>query len=102
MPRISEVIRVAMERPAASSLAELIRLPVDRRSMAVCRPMLALLVAFCARSAAVLDAMTVIVSILVLIVAGPLQNEAANSQDGSASEKLSMLENNFFAINSMC
>ena len=32
-PRIAEVIRVAIAKPAASSLAELIRWPVDRRSM---------------------------------------------------------------------
>ena len=36
-PRTSEVIRVAMARPAASSLAELMRLPVDRRSIAALR-----------------------------------------------------------------
>jgi hypothetical protein len=34
-PRMLAVIRVLMARPAASSLAELIRMPEDRRSMAV-------------------------------------------------------------------
>jgi len=32
-PRICEVMRVAMALPAASSAAELMRLPVDRRSI---------------------------------------------------------------------
>src|SRR6195952_2878884 len=35
MPRTCEVIEVEMARPAASSLALLMRLPVDRRSIAV-------------------------------------------------------------------
>ena len=34
-PRMLDVIRVLMARPAASSLAELIRIPEDKRSMAV-------------------------------------------------------------------
>jgi hypothetical protein len=34
IPRICEVIRVLIANPAASSLAELIFLPVDKRSMA--------------------------------------------------------------------
>ena len=41
MPRTCEVIEVAMARPAASSLAELMRLPVDRRSIAVPSALLA-------------------------------------------------------------
>ena len=35
MPRICESIRVEIAKPAASSAAELIRLPDERRSMAV-------------------------------------------------------------------
>jgi hypothetical protein len=35
MPRMLDVMRVLMARPAASSLAELMRMPLDRRSMAV-------------------------------------------------------------------
>ena len=40
-PRICEVIEEAMATPAASSLAELMRLPLDRRSMALMRAMFA-------------------------------------------------------------
>ena len=35
MPRMFAVMRVLMARPAASSLAELMRMPDDKRSMAV-------------------------------------------------------------------
>ena len=41
MPRTCAVMLVAMARPAASSLAELMRLPVESRSMAVPRALLA-------------------------------------------------------------
>jgi hypothetical protein len=37
MPRIEAVMRVLMAKPAASSLAELIRIPLDKRSMAMDR-----------------------------------------------------------------
>src|SRR5690554_1717704 len=42
MPRICEVMRLEMARPAASSLALLTRRPEDRRSIAVCRELLVL------------------------------------------------------------
>ena len=58
MPRTCEVIEVAMARPAASSLAELIRLPVDRRSMAVPSALPAEFEAFDAYSAPILVLMT--------------------------------------------
>ncbi len=35
MPRIEAVMRVLMARPAASSLAELMRVPLDKRSIEV-------------------------------------------------------------------
>ena len=58
-PRTSEVMRVAMARPAASSLAELMRLPVDRRSIAWDRPISALVEADEARIAEILVPITV-------------------------------------------
>src|SRR4051812_28657425 len=61
MPRTCDVIELEIARPAASSLAELMRLPVDRRSMAVWRAALAIRLPFCARSADVLELITVIV-----------------------------------------
>ena len=56
MPRTWLVIEVAMARPAASSFALLMRLPVDRRSMAVPRALLALLDALAALPATALSA----------------------------------------------
>src|SRR3546814_17211575 len=57
-PRISAVIRDATARPAASSRAELMRLPEDRRSIARDRFISARREAFCARSAEVLVLIT--------------------------------------------
>jgi hypothetical protein len=50
-PRIAEVIRVAIAKPAASSFAEFIRNPVDRRSIdcELCNS--EALAAFCANKA---------------------------------------------------
>src|SRR6478609_9016131 len=64
MPRICEVIEDAMARPAASSLALLMRLPVDRRSMALPRALLALADALAALSAPMLVLMTDICKLL--------------------------------------
>src|SRR5689334_24928957 len=60
MPRICVVILLAMARPAASSFAELMRLPVERRSIAVWSDASARRLLFCARSAAVFVLITVI------------------------------------------
>ena len=49
-PRICEVILLAMAKPAASSAAELMRLPVDSCSMALDNVRLLTLIAFCATS----------------------------------------------------
>src|SRR3546814_20114947 len=51
MPRICEVMVDAMARPAASSFALLMRLPVDRRSIAVLSALPAAAEALDARSA---------------------------------------------------
>ena len=59
MPRTCAVMVEAMARPAASSLDELMRLPVDRRSIAFDSIMLALFDALPARSDAVLVPITV-------------------------------------------
>src|SRR3954469_8877413 len=79
MPRICDVIELEIARPAASSLAELMRLPVDRRSIAVGRAWLAIRLPFCARSAAVLELIT------VMSVPFPLF-EAAGVDPGPATE----------------
>ena len=63
MPRICDVIDAPIARPAASSFAELMRLPVDSRCIAVVRSLLASEDALVARSAAVLEAITVIVTL---------------------------------------
>ena len=71
MPRTCASIDVEIARPAASSLAELIRLPVDSRSIAVDSMSCALVDAFAARSAEMLEAITVIVSLLFGFPAAP-------------------------------
>jgi hypothetical protein len=55
------VIRVPMARPAASSLDELTRLPVDKRSMAVARLRALPAMAFCATSDFTLVLITVMI-----------------------------------------
>ena len=64
-PLICEVSDEAIARPAASSLAELMRLPVDRRSMLVASAMLAEFDALVALSAATLVPITVMVKISI-------------------------------------
>ena len=61
MPRTCAVIEVAMARPAASSLALLMRLPVDRRSIAVPSILLAEFEALAARIALILVLITAMV-----------------------------------------
>ena len=61
MPRVCEVMLVAMARPAASSFALLMRLPVDRRSIAEPSILSAETDAFDARSALMLVLITAIV-----------------------------------------
>jgi hypothetical protein len=61
---IDEVIEDAMARPAASSFALLMRLPLDRRSIAVLSCWDAMRLLFCARSDETLVLMTVIGSFL--------------------------------------
>ncbi|VXC74854.1 hypothetical protein SPHINGOT1_130243 [Sphingomonas sp. T1] len=63
MPRTCAVIEVEMARPAASSLAELIRLPVDRRSIAVDSMFDALVEALAARSAETFVAITLMIKL---------------------------------------
>ena len=58
MPRTCEVIVVAMARPAASSFALLMRLPLERRSIAVPSILLAELEAFAAFIAPILVLIT--------------------------------------------
>jgi hypothetical protein len=50
-PRIADVIRVAIAKPAASSLAEFIRRPVDSRSIDCVLCVSEALAAFCAINA---------------------------------------------------
>ncbi|GAM01152.1 hypothetical protein SP5_048_00450 [Sphingomonas parapaucimobilis NBRC 15100] len=60
MPLICEVIESLIARPAASSFAELMRLPVDRRCIEVLRASEAEVDAAVARIALILLAITVI------------------------------------------
>ena len=59
MPLTCEVMLVAMAMPAASSLALLIRLPVDKRSIAMPSDLAAEFEALAARIALILVLMTV-------------------------------------------
>src|SRR3546814_17592990 len=59
MPRMLEVIRCEMARPAASSFAELMRLPVDRRSIAFASEDSAILAPLWALKAEILVLITV-------------------------------------------
>ena len=63
MPRTWLVMEVAMARPAASSLALLMRLPVDRRSIAVPSALLAIVEALAALVAAMLVLMTFMIEV---------------------------------------
>src|SRR5690606_3093216 len=91
MPRICEVIDEAMARPAASSFALLMRLPVDRRSMAVPRALLALVEALAALSAPMLVLITDIDELLRSFAAGFAipRHVAADRQTGTPSPVLS-------------
>ena len=82
MPRICAVIDEAMARPAASSLAELMRLPLDRRSIAVCNCWLATRPPFWARNAEVL--VLIIIGTSFAVVSGS-QSVAATNQVTAAS-----------------
>src|SRR3569623_52668 len=62
MPRIDAVIDEAMAMPAAASLPELMREPVDRRCMAWDSIALAAVLALPARSAAMFVPMTVMIT----------------------------------------
>jgi hypothetical protein len=64
MPRIDVVIDEEIAKPAASSFAELIRLPVDRRSIAVDRAAFAVVEALAARIDEMLVPITVMIDLL--------------------------------------
>ena len=92
IPRICAVIELLMARPAASSFAELMRLPVDKRSMAVESADCALAEALLARSDEMLLFITVIDRSFVSTTAPPPPERRAEPSHIETAAPLRLLE----------